>query len=388
MSCLFMNILMRDFVKLSSFFLILFTLASQNLFSQNEDVLFRKYVISSGWNGLLYGGAIDAIAELDGAAAGGVPIITSGVCVLIPLISNTSKTITANQLMLSGHGRTIGWVHGAAFSSLVLGENAWEDEGNDYYKMTIGLSALSSIGLGMLGNSLGKNNDWTEGQVALYRHYGWIMPFTGFSVAAAFSDDIRVFGGSILLFGAGGYLLGNKVNNMHEYTRGDIRATRVLTVLNGGLGYGILTDLQSDNEINDATWLIPAAGVLSGTLISHLWLKDADLSPQQGLTTAYASTGGAIIGLGIAMIVDSENATPWYLIPYATGLGAYAYAVEHFKRKNIAFNFIPANRKKSNWDLAFMPQNLLLNSKMQSRGYLVNGRLTGMQPVFSASVTF
>lgn len=380
---------MENTVKYSSVLVLIFSLTALNLFSQNDDVLFRKYVVSSGWNGLFYGGAIDAIAEINGAAATGVPIITSGICVLIPLVSNTSRKITTNQLMLSGHGKTLGWVHGFALSSLVLGKDAWDDDGGDYYKYTIGLGALSSIGLGFLGKSLSGKNDWTEGEVAIYRHYGWIMPFAGFSVAAAFSSDIRVVGGSILAFGAGGYFLADRVNKIHQYSRGEVRATRVLAVLNGGLGYGILSDLSYESDINNIYWLIPAAGVLSGTLAGHLWLKNTHLTPQQGLITAYASSGGAIMGLGIALVVNSEKPTPWYLIPYTTALGAYSFTVNHFKKINSNTGSLPGiDNKKNNWDITLMPQNLFFNSIMQNKGFSTNGHGAGIQPVFAASVNF
>ncbi|MCE5345635.1 MAG: hypothetical protein LLG13_04995 [Bacteroidales bacterium] len=381
---------MKNGLKFIVVCILFFSFAAQNIFSQSDDVLFRKYLVSSGWNGLLYGGAIDVIGEVDGAAAAGIPIITAGVSVLLPLITNASRTITPNQLMLSSHGKTLGWVHGFAISTLILGEDAWNDDnGNGYYKLTTGLGALSSIGLGMLGSSLGKNKNWSEGRTAMYRHYGWLMPFTGFSIAAAFSDDARVFGGSILLFGAGGYLIADAVNNIHEYTRGEVRATRVLTVLNGGLGYGILSDIQSGDEFNRTDWLIPAAGVLSGTLAGHLWLKNTNLTSQQGLMTAYASTGGAILGLGVAMLIDSEELTPWYLIPYATAMSAYAFTVEHFKKVNLNMGYLPGkDDKKSNWDIAIMPQNLFINSKIQNTNYPVGCRFSKIQPVVAATVTF
>lgn len=378
---------MKSIIKFSSVLLIVLYLAVQNSIAQDE-ILFRRYIISSGWNGLFYGGALDIITGLDGAGAAGVPVITAGACALMPLLTNSSKTITPNQLVLTSHGRTLGWAHGFALATLIGGRDAWESDNSNNYKYTVGLGALSSIGLGILGNSLGKNKDWSEGQVALYRHYGWIMPFTGFSIMAAFSDEPRLFGGSILLFGAGGYYLADKINSWHEFTRGEVRATQVLTMLNTGLGYGIFADNQDINEsFNRTDWLIPAAGALSGTFLGHLWLKNTNLTPQQGMTTAYAAAGGAIIGLGIALVVNSEKVAPWYLIPYATGLGAYAFTVEKLRKKNSVQTFLPVNNK-NNFQVAFMPQNLFLNNKMQNNSFMINGRLIVMQPVFAASVTF
>jgi hypothetical protein len=105
------------------------------------------------------------------------------------------------------------------------------------------------------------------------------------------------------------------------------------------------------------------------------------------MTTVYAASGGALIGLGIALLINSDQVTPWYLIPYATGLGSFTLAVEMLKKRNATQAFLPVKNKGS-WNFALMPQNLYLNNKMQNNGFMTNGRLVGMQPVFAASLTF
>jgi hypothetical protein len=374
---------MKRSIKNQSVTIFTLILMAQALTAQDE-ILFRKHVVYSGINGLFYGIALDVISEANGGAAFGIPVISAGVSALIPLMTNSSKTISSNSLVLSGHGKFVGWAHGFALATLAGGENAWN---GDNYKLTIGLGAAASIGLGILGNSLGKNEDWTEGQVALYRHYGWIVPLSGTLIMASFVDEPRLYGGAVLLCGAGGYLLADKIYSHHEYTRGDIRATQVLTLLNGGLGYGIVEDRMDRGNLSRSDFLIPAIGILSGTIAGQMWLKDVNLTQKQGLQTAYAATGGAILGLGIALLTESEHATPYYIIPYITGLGAYAIAVESFRKKNALQVFLPHNHS-NRWEVAFMPQNLFLNSRIPEKGYLVNGRLTGMQPVFAASLSF
>lgn len=372
-----------------SILLITFFLAAQDTGAQDE-ILFRRHIINSGWNGLLYGTSIVIIAEIDGAAATGIPVITAGTSMLLPLLTNPDRSIDYDALVLSGHGKNIGWGHGIALATLIGGEKAFWGGGNNSnnYKFTVGAGALSSIGMGILGNSLAKNNDWAEGRVELYRLYGWMMPFTGLSIMASFSDEPRLYGASFLLFGAGGYLLADKVNNWNEYTRGEMRATQVLTTLNLGLGFGIFAELVDDmEEINGPQWLIPAAGALAGTLVGHMWLKNTNLTPQQGMWTVYAAGGGAVLGLGIALLTESENITPYYLIPYATGLGAYALTVEQFQKKNNSKDFLSVN-KKNNFNITFMPQNLFLNNIIQEKGYMLNGKPFGPQPLFAASVRF
>ncbi|MCE5347335.1 MAG: hypothetical protein LLG13_13755 [Bacteroidales bacterium] len=379
---------MKKLIKHFTIILITMFLIVQNSIAQ-DDILFRRYLISSGVTGMYYGIAFDVIFELDEAAAAGLPVITAGTSVLVPLLVNTDRRIDYDALVLRGHGKTIGWAHGFALSTLIGGEDAWAGDESNNYKLTVGLGALSSVGLGILGNSLAANNNWSEGRVELYRHYGWVMPFTGLCLAGSISDEARLFGAADLLFGAGGYLIADKVSNRREFTRGDVRSMQVLTLLNTGLGFGIMADKNDDinSEFNRTDWLIPAIGALSGTFIGQAWLKNAKLTPQQGLLTSYAAAGGAIIGLGIALMTDSSEATPYYLIPYATGLGAYAYTVERLRKKNSTQAYLP-DKHKNNFNLSFMPQNLFLNNKIQHNDFLVNGRLVGMQPLFAASLSF
>jgi len=380
--------------KIKTLIVIALTLASINpgIYGQ-EDLLFRKHIISSGWNGLYYGIALDVIAELDGGAAVGIPVITAGSCALLPLLTNPSRKIEYDALVLNGHGKTLGWAYGFGLATLIGGEKAWwgENHESNNYKLTVATGALSSIGLGILGYSLARKNDWPEGKAELYRHYGWVMPFTGFCISAAFSDEPRFFGGSVLAFGAGGYLLADKISSLHDYTRGEMRALQVFTGLNTGLGFGIFSDLQERNEYEEdfkrTDWLIPAAGALAGTLIGHFWVKNTGLTPRQGVLTAYATTGGAIIGLGIALLTESDNITPYYLLPYAGGLAAYAVTIELMRKKNNSMAFLPSIHK-NNFNMVFMPQNLFLNNKIEQKGFMINGKYIGMQPLVAASVTF
>jgi hypothetical protein len=362
--------------------LMVLLIVPQQSFGQ-DDILFRKHVVSSGWHGLLYGIALDIIFELDGPAAAGIPVITAGGSILAPFIFNPERSIDYDVLILSGHGKSLGWVHGFGLATLIGGENAWNE---DNYKLTVAAGALTSIGGGILARQLAANNDWSEGRVGLYQHYGWIMPFTGMSLSAAFSDEPRVYGAAALLGGAAGYFIGGKVSDWNDFTRGEVRATQVLTTLTGGLGYGIMMDAVVD-EPDRSSLIIPATGLLAGTVIGHFWTRNANLTPQQGNLTAYAAAGGAVIGLGIALLTESEKATPYYAIPFATGLGAYAFTLERLRRSNNSYAYMPV-KQRNNFQFAFMPQSLFINNKIGAKIDMTKGRMPLMQPLFAASLQF
>jgi hypothetical protein len=380
--------MMKNKTIKSSLVLILMLLTVWSASAQtDQDLVFRKRVFSSAVNGLYYGSALIAITEPESAAAAaGIPIITTGLGVLVPVLLNEKYPVNMNQVVLTQHGQFIGWFQGASLSLLALGDNI--DNGNNY-KIAVGAGALGSIGMGLLGKSLGKTQPWSEGQAAMLAHWGTVGPLVTTFTAMSISYDPRVIGGSMLLGGAAGYFVGNAINKSDTYTRGDVRAAGDLTVLNGALGTCLLFDIvgEGEVEVGDWAWLFPAAGVLSGTLISQAWLKNTNLTPRQGMNTIWMSSGGAVLGLGLALVINSDSFTPWYLVPYATSLGAYAYSVESARKKNAALASV--NDKNWNkWSFSFMPQNLFLNEKIVKDGFRINGKSVLMQPLFSASLTF
>jgi hypothetical protein len=380
---------MKNAIRFLALTLFVICLAGKPVIAQQSDeMLFYKFIAMSAWNGVYYGLAADHVFEIeDVKAATAIPVITAGTLALIPLFTNETRTITSNRLLLQGHGQLIGWAHGGSLALLINGDDSF-DEGKS--KLTVGLAALGSIGLGITGRQLAARMDWSEGRVALYRYYGIAGPLTGVTTCLTLSDDVRAIAGSVLIFGAGSYLLADRVNSWHEFTRGEIRATQALTLMNGGLGLCILADIEPDSP-PDPAFILPGLGIVAGTVWGHAWLKDLNLTPRQGMTTLYAAGLGSLVGLGLAILFNPEDAdfnASYYLLPYTTGMACYSYAVLKVKNKNAALGYLPADKSKGKWDFALMPQNLYLNQKLLEKNNLLNNRYFGMQPVFSASCTF
>ena len=135
-----------------------------------------------------------------------------------------------------------------------------------------------------------------------------------------------------------------------------------------------------------AIFLIPAFGALAGTLAGHLWLKDAGFTNQQGRNTIMAATGGAVISLGIAAIIGSDSSTPYYLIPYVTGMSSYAILVNRYKKNNHLAFF--KEEKATRWNVNLMPQNILLNYKISDIANAHPEKRPVFLPAFTASVNF
>ena len=358
---------------------------------QNDEIIFYKHLALSAWNGVYYGLAADFLFNVENEKAlAAIPVITAGTCALVPLLVNETRTMSSNQLFLTGHGQLVGWAHGFSLSALIFGNNIFDSEGAG--KVMTSLGAATSISLGLLGRSLSRTQSWSEGQVALYRHYGLFMPVTGAFLTGTFSEDLRTYGASTLLFGTAGYLIAGRINRGDNYTLGEVRAIQAFTVLNGVLATAIYLDAVGENGPNEEFrpgMVLPAIGIMLGSGLGQKLLKDTNLTSRQGMTTIYAAGLGALIGSGLSILISSEGFDAAdYLIPYITGSLSYAYILGKFKADNTVRLQKDPVVETGNWSFSLMPQNIFLNNRLQEKGYISRGRYTVMQPVFTASLTF
>jgi hypothetical protein len=341
---------------------------------------YTKYIVSSGVFGFVYGSAAAVILELKEGGAVGLPLMAAGASTLIPILTLKEKKVTYNSLSLSIHGKSMGFLHGAALGLLISGDNVDE-------KLILGLGSLSSIGLGRLGYILGRDKPWSQGRAALYSYYGGLIPFEGLAIDAAFEfEDPRVYAATFLAFGAGGYLIADRVADWNDFTVGDITATSTLAALNGMLGFFIVSDILENSDGRPSLFLIPAAGALAGTIGGHLWLKDARLTKQQGRNTALAASGGVVIGAGLTAIFGVKSTTPYYVVSYITGMTSYAIMVSKYQKSNRLAFFKP--EKDNRWEVNLMPQNILLNRKIESLANTKTGKQPVYLPAFAASLRF
>jgi hypothetical protein len=342
---------------------------------------YSQYLASSGTYGFFYGWACDYLFNIQDETAIGLPLVTAGASLIFPIVSIKDRKVNTNSLMLSLHGKAIGAYQGAMLGLLIGGDNM---DSESYGKLTVGLSLASSIGLGHAGYALGKTKPWSEGRVGLYRHYGWLIPLEGMAIDFAFEiDNPRVYAATSLVMGAGGYLLADRIANKIDFSRGDILAMQTFTLMNGMLGLGIMNDL---NDPAQSAILFPAVTTLAGTIAGQWWLRDTQLTMQQGRIISLATPGGYIIGLGLAVMMNLKSGAPYYILPYITGFTTYAMLVESYKKKNGQVTGITG--PGSPWQFNFMPQNILINQKIANSVYAGRASRLGMLPAFSASLRF
>jgi hypothetical protein len=194
----------------------------------------RDRAINIGY-GILYGVSIAAIAEIDNAAAFGIPLITGGLWALGPIVNPQKyENIDRSVLRASNTGKLLGFGYGAAAGLMFGGES------DNTWKLALGLGTAGSIALGEIGFQIQKKNRFSEGHIEMLRLYGLIGPWlTTGTLGVLEVRNSNVYGAGFLAGGIAGLIVGNKVSLKYPYTRGDLDYISTMTVVSTGIGLAV-----------------------------------------------------------------------------------------------------------------------------------------------------
>ncbi len=348
----------------------------------------KKNFFSNGFYGLYYGISLVAIADIDNAGIVGIPLITSGLSMMGPLIRPKKYEIATPAAVRAGNtGRMLGLGYGLAL--------AWAINGNDdgTGKLALGLSSLGSIALGEAGFYLQKKKNFTMGHIDLVRHYNFLGAWSALALAGATgTDHPNVFGASLLAGGVSGFLIGNKAAKKYDYSRGDVDAISSLTLITTGLGFtAVIETLQNNSNPPDALILVPAATSVAGTLIAQRAVKGAHFTDKQGAIIHLSTAGSALIGLGIVALTEADSPTLYVGIPSALALVTHQVLFHKFKTRNIERSLQSSDKKKWGYKFSFKatPENYFINKMMLNNSSSIYTSSSRMQnPLATLRITF
>lgn len=325
--------------------------------------------------GIYYGASLVALAEIDNAAAAGLPLITGGLWLLGPAV-NTKKYegITQATIRASNTGKLLGLVYGGSLGMAVNAED----------KVVFFLSSIGSIALGETGFQIQKKKNLSEGYVELIRHYGFLGPWTAIAANIALTNEQSTssIGFTILAGGAAGLVIGNKVGSRYAYTRGDVDAIGTLALVSTGIGFTMVAE-SLDDQRSDALIMLPALGTIAGTYLGQRMVKGIYLTNKQGSLINLATGGSALIGFGLMTLVESESVAAWIGVPSVLGLLAHQIAFSSFKKENLLKGIRGYRKERSPFRLSMnvSPENYFINQKMSGRETSFSGSSLSSNPI-------
>ncbi len=335
--------------------------------------------------GIYYGASLAIALDVRGAATAGIPLITGGLWLLGPAINPKKfEGISRNSIRAANTGRMIGLGYGA---SLGLAFGGGADQG---YKWVLGLSSIGSIAMGEAAFQLQKQHNTSIGQIELMRHYGLLFPLVGASLMAAGQvDSPNLYGVALLGGGVTGLLLGKSVSKKYDYTQGDVDALSTLSVISTGVGFTIVAGALGNKDEPSALILIPAATSVIGTVLGQRSVKGIHLTDKQGSTIGLSTAGAALIGFGIVTMAQSKSPTVIIGVPSALALVTHQILFKKFKIENLEMN-LKSDLKKRDYKLSLhlTPENYLLAKKYPPNYNLAPSFSRAQNTLFNLKLTF
>ncbi len=330
--------------------------------AQKEDFSLRtKDRLVNGLYGAYYGASLVAIMEADNEGVIiGVPLIMAGLWQLGPVINPKKyENIQIATIRAGNTGKFLGLIYGGSLGLAIGGDS------ENSYKGILGLSTLGSIGLGEIAFQMQKKKQLSEGYVEMVRHYGILGPGVGVMGYLSIDENPNIIGASLLAGGIGGVLIGNKVAKNYDYGPGDVDVISSLTLITTGLGFTAISS-SLDDGFNRGLILIPTATAVAGTIFGQRSVKGAHLTRQQGSTVNLATSGAALIGLGIVTIAESNESAVWIGVPSALALIMHQTLFHSYKKKNLmnGFNMGKENKNQFQFSVKVMPENYFANKQL------------------------
>lgn len=331
--------------------------------SENPFQLRNRDRLNSAGFGVYYGLAFSYGLGLGTSATTGVSILSGGAMLLGPAINpkRFDQMTQASVEALSG-GRFMGLGLGAALGLGIIGikENG--------AKIILPLSALASIGLGEAALWKQKTRKWTSGEIRLMNHYGFLLPFSTASFMAAIEvNEAESYGFGLFGSGVAGLLIGKQIGKLYPFTGGDVDAISSLSWISAGIGLTFAAATIESTNNNQFSILVPATTSIAGTLIGQRLVKGAKLTDRQGNVLILASSGAALMGLGISILAEFDSPTPVFAISSFLPLLTHQILFHKFAKKNKVA--VSENRKpngKTDFYWSFNPESYFINKGLKN----------------------
>lgn len=250
-----------------------------------------------------YGPATPTLLNLDGRPALASYMLTVTTGFYLPYRLTRRLTVTPANRQLAQFGGTRGIAYGLLLADLAAekGRNSRSD----------GATVLASAAL---GSALGfRAVDWrrsTHGQAEVWAVMGdfGLLGGLGLSYTAGLYREPRnrrLGDGLALLSSGAGLYAGDWLGQHRDYTRGDAYVLRAGGFLGALTALPLIDAIRPDSKRAHVGGAV--AGMALGTGLSDHLLKKQDFTFGQGLIVSGGELAGALLGLGLTYLADTDG---------------------------------------------------------------------------------
>jgi len=266
----------------------------------------------------------------------GVSLIAAGASFYIPYAITRNLDITKGQARMAIYGQTRGIVHGALLPVLFTSD--------PNYKLTLSLGMAGSIAEGILGYRWAKKENFSVGRagaIGVYGDFGMGIGLAAFNSVGLLDGSVgsNMAALSILGGGALGAYAGYRISKSEYYTEGDLFALQGAGMLGAYLPSSILYVLGAEDSPKLIT-LGAALGAAGGLYFGDRLAFNQDFSTRQGVFIMLSQFAGALTGMGLGLLIDSNERNEFNRdgksVALLTGLGwlaGYGIAVKNFSKE-------------------------------------------------------
>ena len=265
------------------------------------------YVTGTTVLGLGYYGPAAIIAtDAEDKGAVAVYMLTAATGFFVPYLVTQHSQVTKAQAKLSLYGLAAGALHGHLLYMLGGGDYDFNDE-------QVAFASSIAVGLaeGIAGYYLAGAHNLSEGKVDVIASLGTFG--LGFGAGATFLADGESSGAvsaGMLLGTVAGFVAGNTVANMQNYSSGDATVMTTAGMVGAWVPVGILmvggleADTDGDAKIYTASAMAGAAG---GIILGHNLVGGRQFTDAQGNYVALGTAASTALGLGLAYLLSPDD---------------------------------------------------------------------------------
>ncbi len=356
---------------------------SQAVIPPQEDFNLRaRDRVVNGLYGLYYGASIASILEIESGASVGIPLVMAGLWQLGPVINPKKyEDITVETVRAGNTGKILGLVYGGAAGLAISGDS------DNNYKWVLGLSSVGSIAMGEIMFQNQKKKHHSLGYIDIVRYHGFLGPIVTTVGYLSIDENPYIIGASALAGGIGGMIIGNSVAKKYDYTQGDADVISSLTWITTGLGAAVAAE-SINEDTNRGLILIPVATAIAGSVFGHRSVKGVYFTSRQGSTISLASGGAALVGLGAVAIAEADRLGWYFGVPSVCALVMHQVLYSSYKKKNLEQNFKMGqnNDHPVHFSMNVMPENYIMQKQITEKQFFSNPSLT--YPLVSMKLVF